>query len=38
MAEFKLGYKYYPKDLTKFKPVDKDDDLTNLRFGMDRLH
>ena len=33
MAEFKLGYKYYPKDLAKFKPVDKDDDLTNLRFG-----
>ncbi len=33
MAEFKLGYKHYPKDLAKFKPVDKDDDLTNLRFG-----
>lgn len=32
MAEFKLGYKHYPKDLAKFKPVDKDDDLTNLRF------
>ena len=33
MAEFKLGYKHYPKDLAKFKPIDKDDDLTNLRFG-----
>ena len=37
MAEFKLGYKYYPKDLAKFKPVDKDDDLTNLRFGNNTL-
>ncbi|MBI0095780.1 MULTISPECIES: DUF6708 domain-containing protein [Gilliamella] len=37
MAEFKLGYKYYPKDLAKFKPIDKDDDLTNLRFGNDTL-
>ena len=37
MAEFKLGYKHYPKDLAKFKPVDKDDDLTNLRFGNDTL-
>ena len=37
MAEFKLGYKHYPKDLAKFKPVDKDDDLTNLRFGNNTL-
>ena len=37
MAEFKLGYKHYPKDLAKFKPIDKDDDLTNLRFGNNTL-
>ncbi|WP_179189547.1 hypothetical protein [Gilliamella apicola] len=32
-----MGYKHYPKDLAKFKPVDKDDDLTNLRFGNNTL-
>ncbi|WP_392560321.1 DUF6708 domain-containing protein [Orbus mooreae] len=37
MAEFKLGYKHYPKDLVKFKPVKNDDELTNLRFGNDTL-
>ncbi|WP_392564474.1 hypothetical protein RHO13_02840 [Orbus wheelerorum] len=37
MAELKLGYKHYPKDLVKFKPVKNDDELTNLRFGNDTL-
>ncbi|WP_392560323.1 DUF6708 domain-containing protein [Orbus mooreae] len=37
MAEFKLGYKHYPKDLVKFKPVKNNDELTNLRFGNDTL-
>ncbi|WP_392558846.1 DUF6708 domain-containing protein [Orbus mooreae] len=37
MAEFKLGYKHYPKDLVKFKPVKNYDELTNLRFGNDTL-
>lgn len=37
MAEFKLGYKHYPKDLNKFGYIDKQDSLTNLRFGNDTL-
>ncbi|RKS84430.1 hypothetical protein DES39_2169 [Orbus hercynius] len=37
MAELKLGYKHYPKDLVKFKQVNNDDELTNLRFGNDTL-
>lgn len=35
MAELKLGYKHYPKDLTKFKPVTSEVPLTNLRIGND---